>query len=33
MIADKANVQLNDGREFIADHNPLETFIMKKLPL
>ncbi|RFA32972.1 oxidoreductase [Virgibacillus dokdonensis] len=26
MIADKANVQLNDGREFIADHNPLETF-------
>lgn len=26
MVADKATVRLNDGREFIADNNPLETF-------
>ncbi len=26
MVADKATVELNDGRTFIADHNPLETF-------
>jgi predicted dehydrogenase len=26
MVADKATVTLNDGRTFIADHNPLETF-------
>ncbi|HFI0070709.1 TPA: Gfo/Idh/MocA family protein [Streptococcus suis] len=25
MVADKATVTLNDGRTFIADHNPLET--------
>ncbi|PXW91076.1 putative dehydrogenase [Streptohalobacillus salinus] len=26
MVADKATVTLTDGRSFIADHNPLETF-------
>lgn len=26
MVADKATVRLNDGRTFIADNNPLETF-------
>ncbi|WP_182200635.1 Gfo/Idh/MocA family protein [Paraliobacillus salinarum] len=26
MVADKATVTLHDGRTFIADHNPLETF-------
>ncbi|MBM7542310.1 Gfo/Idh/MocA family protein [Amphibacillus cookii] len=26
LIADKATVTLNDGRTFIADHNPLESF-------
>ncbi len=26
MVADRAVVTLNDGREFIADNNPLETF-------
>ncbi|GEN57713.1 oxidoreductase [Halolactibacillus alkaliphilus] len=26
MVADKATVTLEDGRTFVADHNPLETF-------